>query len=102
MKIEEREYGVLAFVDDEGRVWAQCANSPPNSPEYVIEGPLSGFVNEEGTFTPESEQEFRHWLDDRLLSDELFYVKEKDIALDFTRRIAEAACRILKDRPRSL
>jgi len=88
------------FVDDDGRVWAQCANSPQNSPEYVIEGPLSGFVNEEGTFTTESEQEFRNWLDDGLLSDELFYVKDKEIALDFAKCIAEAACRILKDRPR--
>lgn len=56
MKLEEREYGVLAFVDDNGRVWAQCVKSSPNSPDYGIEGPLSGFVSEEGTFTMESER----------------------------------------------
>jgi hypothetical protein len=32
MKLEEREYGVLAFVDDDGRVWAQCVNSPLTRP----------------------------------------------------------------------
>jgi hypothetical protein len=66
----------------------------------VIEGPLSGFVNEEGTLTQDSEQAFRTWLDDRLISDDLFYVKDKATALDFAGRIAEAAFRILKDRPR--
>jgi hypothetical protein len=40
---------------------------PPNSPEYVIEGPLSGFVSDEGTFTMESEREFKDWLNDHLL-----------------------------------
>ena len=98
MRLEEREYGVLAFVDDNGRVRAQCVNSPPNSPEYVIEGPLSGFVNDEGTFTMESEREFQDWLNDHLLGEELFFVKDKEIALDFAKRIAEAACQILKDR----
>jgi hypothetical protein len=98
MRLEEREYGVLAFVDDNGRVWAQCVNSPPNSPEYVIEGPLSGFVNDEGTFTMESEREFQGWLNDHLLGEELFFVKDKETALDFAKRIAEAACQILKDR----
>ena len=43
------------------------ATSPRRS-DYVIEGPLSGFV------------------------------KDKEIALDFAKRIAEAACQILKDR----
>jgi hypothetical protein len=101
MKLEEREHGVLAFVDEGGRIWAQCAKpSPiPTDTDYVVEGPLSGFVNEDGTFTAESEQEFRTWLDDRLIDDELFYVKDKETALDFARRIATAACRILKDRP---
>jgi hypothetical protein len=98
MKLEEREYGVLAFVDDNGRVWAQCVNTPPNSPEYVIEGPLSGFLSDEGTFTMESERKFQDWLNDHLLDEELFFVKDKETALDFTKRIAEAACRILKDR----
>lgn len=100
MKLEEHAHGVLAFVDDDGRVWAQCAESSqsPADPYFVIEGPLSGFVTEAGTFTAESEQEFRTWLDDRLMSEDLFYVKDKDVALDFARRIAEAACRILKDR----
>jgi hypothetical protein len=41
---------------------------PPNSPEYVIEGPLSGFVSDEGTFTMESEREFKDWLNDHLLA----------------------------------
>jgi hypothetical protein len=102
MKLEEREFGVLAFVDESGRVWAQCAKpSPiPADPDYVVEGPLSGFVNEEGSFTTESEQEFRAWLDDRLISDDLFYVSDKETALSIAQRIAEAACRILKDRPR--
>jgi hypothetical protein len=98
MKLEEREYGVLAFVDDNGRVWAQCVNSPLNSPDYAIEGPLSGFVNDEGTFTMESEREFQEWLNDHLLGEELFFVKDKEIALDFAKRIAEAASQILKDR----
>jgi hypothetical protein len=102
MKLEEQQHGVLAFVDDNGRIWAQCAKPSqiPADPDYVVEGPLSGFVNEEGTFTAESEQEFRAWLDDRLISDDLFYVKDKETALDFAERIAEAASRILKDRTR--
>jgi hypothetical protein len=102
MKLQEQQNGVWAFVDDDGRVWAQCAKPSPHpaDPDYVIEGPLSGFVNEEGTFTEDSEQAFRTWLADRLISDDLFYVKDKATALDFAGRIAEAACRILKDRPR--
>ena len=28
MKLEERENGVLAFVDRNGRKWAQCAKAP--------------------------------------------------------------------------
>lgn len=101
MKLEELQLGVLAFVDDDGRIWAQCAKPSQSlaDPDYVVEGPLSGFVNEEGTFTEESEAEFRTWLADRLISDDLFYVKDKELALDFARRIAEAASRILKDRP---
>ena len=98
MKLEEREYGVLAFVDDTGRIWTQCVKSPPNSPDYAIEGPLSGFVCDEGTFTTESEREFRDWLGDHLLDDELFFVKDRETALDLAKRIAEAARRILKDR----
>jgi hypothetical protein len=98
MKLEEREHGVLAFVDRDGRIWAQCARSSQYASDYVIEGPLSGFVCDEGTFTPESEQEFRAWLSDRLMEDELFFVKDKETALDLARRIAEAAHRILKDR----
>ncbi len=98
MKLEEREHGVLAFVDDNGRIWAQCAKSSPHSPDYVIEGPLSGFVCDEGTFTMESERAFQDWLNDNLLDDELFFVTDKETALDFAMRIAEAACRILKDR----
>jgi hypothetical protein len=98
MKLDEREYGVLAFVDDSGRIWAQCALSSPYSSDYVIEGPLSGFVSEEGAFTTESEQEFREWLSDRLLHDELFHVKDREAAVEITQRIAEAAARILKDR----
>ncbi|HUB62899.1 MAG TPA: hypothetical protein VL996_00340 [Methylocella sp.] len=97
MKLEEREYGVLAFVDDNGRVWAQCAKASPDSPDYVIEGPLSGFLCDEGTFTRESERAFQDWLGDHLLDEELFFVKDKETALDFARRIAEAACQILKD-----
>ncbi len=102
MKLEQREHGVLAFVDEQGRIWAQCARPSQHlsDPDYVVEGPLSGFVYEEGTFTAESEQEFRTWLEDRLLSDDLFHVKDEEAALDFARRIAEAACRLLKDRPR--
>jgi hypothetical protein len=102
MKLEEHAGGVLAFVDDDGRIWAQCAKPSPilADPDYVVEGPLSGFVHEEGTFTVESEQAFRVWLDDRLISEDLFYVKDKETALDFAKRIAEAASRILKDRPR--
>lgn len=98
MKLEEREDGLLAFVDDAGRIWAQCAKFSPNSPDYVIEGPLSGFVYEEGTFTIESEREFQEWLGDRLLDDQHFFVKDKDAALELAERIAEAACRILRDR----
>jgi hypothetical protein len=98
MKLEEREPGVLAFVDDSGRVWAQCAKSSPYADDYVIEGPLSGFICEEGTFTQESERSFRIWLGDRMLEDELFVVKSKDAALELAERIAEAAAKILKDR----
>jgi len=98
MKLEEREHGVLAFVDDDGRVWAQCAKSSQSAPDYVIEGPLSGFVYDEGTFTTESEREFRDWLSDRLLEDELFFVEDKEAALELAKRIAEAAREILKDR----
>jgi hypothetical protein len=98
VKLEERLHGVLAFVDETGRVWAQCAPSSPGVDDYVIEGPLSGFVCEPDCFTPESEQAFRTWLDDHMFDDTLFYVKEREIALDFAERIATAAQRILKDR----
>ncbi|HTO78745.1 MAG TPA: hypothetical protein VMJ31_03110 [Methylocystis sp.] len=98
MKLDERELGVLAFVDDNGRIWAQCAKSSPYASDYVIEGPLSGFVTEEGTFTAESEGKFREWLSDRLLHDDLFHVADREAALEVTKRIAEAAARILKDR----
>ncbi len=98
MKLDEREHGVLAFVDEAGRVWAQCAKSSPYASDYVIEGPLSGFVIEVGTFTAESETEFRDWLDDRLLYEELFHVSDQETAIEITKRIAEAASRILKDR----
>jgi hypothetical protein len=98
LKLEERAHGVLAFVDESGRIWAQCATSSPGLPDYVIEGPLSGFVYDEGTFTAESEKEFREWLGDRLLDDELFVVKDREAALELAERIAEGACRILKDR----
>ena len=98
MKLEERMYGVLAFVDDIGRAWAQCAPSSPYSTDYVVEGPLSGFVFEEGAFTTDSEQEFRDWLRDRLIEDELFVVRDKETALEVASRIAEAAQRILRAR----
>jgi hypothetical protein len=98
MKLEERDYGVLAFVDDNGRIWAQCVTPSPNSPDYGIEGPLSGFVCDEGTFTMESEREFQDWLSDHMLGEEIFFVKDRETALNFTKRIGEAACRILKDR----
>ncbi|MGJ0395321.1 MAG: hypothetical protein ACR65U_03705 [Methylocystis sp.] len=98
MKLDEREHGVLAFVDQDGRVWAQCAKSSPYTSDYVIEGPLSGFVAEEGTFTAESEMEFRDWLDERLLYEDLFHVRDRETAIEITKRIAEAAARILKDR----
>jgi hypothetical protein len=98
MKLDEREHGVLAFVDLDGRVWAQCAKSSPYASDYVVEGLLSGFVAEDGTFTAESEKEFRDWLDDRLLYDELFHVKDREAAIEITKLIAEAAARILKDR----
>ncbi|MGC2774705.1 MAG: hypothetical protein WA418_03605 [Bradyrhizobium sp.] len=102
MRLEEREDGVLAFVDDDGRIWAQCArpSQHPADTDYVIEGPLSGFVYEEGTFTADSEQAFRGWLDDRLISDAIFYVRDRETALTLARRIAVAACAILKDRSR--
>lgn len=102
MRLEERDDGVLAFVDDDGRIWAQCARPSPNpaDTDYVIEGPLSGFVYEDGTFTTDSEQAFRAWLDDRLISDAIFYVRDKETALNLCRRIAVAAREILKDRPR--
>lgn len=102
MRLEEQGIDVWAFVDDEGRIWAQCAkpSQHPADPDYVVEGPLSGFVNDEGTFTPESEQAFRTWLEDRLIDDGLFYVKDKQTALEFAERIAEAASKILKDQPR--
>lgn len=102
MRLEEQGIDVWAFVDDEGRIWAQCAkpSQHPADPDYVVEGPLSGFVNEEGTFTAESEQAFRIWLEDRLIDDGLFYVKDKQTAFEFAERIAEAACKILKDQPR--
>jgi hypothetical protein len=51
----------------------------PKLPDYVIEGPLSGFVKDEGTFTTESEREFQDWLNDHLLGEELFFVKDKEI-----------------------
>jgi hypothetical protein len=98
MKLEERTPGVLAFVDDAGRAWAQFAPSSPYTTDYVVEGPLSGFVFEEGTFTTESEQELRDWLRDRLIEDELFVVRDKETALDVASCIAEAARRILRDR----
>ncbi|WP_315755217.1 MULTISPECIES: hypothetical protein [unclassified Bradyrhizobium] len=100
MKVEQRDDGVLAVVDEEGRVWAQCARSSQHADEtdYVIEGPLSGFVYEDGTFTADSEQAFRAWLADRLISDELFHVKDRETALALCRRIAIAAREILKDK----
>lgn len=98
MKLDEREYGVLTFVDQDGRIWAQCAKSSPYASDYVIEGPLSGFVTEDGTFTAESEKEFRDWLNDRLLYEDLFHVSDREAAIEITKRIAEAAARILKDR----
>ncbi|CAL75550.1 hypothetical protein BRADO1672 [Bradyrhizobium sp. ORS 278] len=100
MRLEQRDDGVLAFVDDAGRVWAQCARPSQLAAEtdYVIEGPLCGFIYEEGTFTPDSEQAFRAWLDDRLISDEIFHVRDRETALSLCRRIAAAAREILKDR----
>lgn len=98
LKLEERAHGVLAFVDDSGRVWAQCAKSSPGLPDYVVEGPLSGFVCDAGTFTIESEREFQEWLGDRLLDDALFIVNDRETALELAERIAEAAHQILKDR----
>ncbi|GLH81701.1 hypothetical protein SSBR45G_66100 [Bradyrhizobium sp. SSBR45G] len=100
MKIEQRDDGVLAFVDGDGRIWAQCArpSQHPADTDYVVEGPLSGFIYEEGTFTPDSEQAFRAWLDDRLISDEIFHVKDRETALSLCQRIAAAAREILKDR----
>ncbi|WP_315766844.1 MULTISPECIES: hypothetical protein [unclassified Bradyrhizobium] len=101
MKLEEREHGVLAFVDEDGRIWAQCAKPSPNpaDTDYVIEGPLSGFIYEDGTFTADSEQAFRAWLDDRLMSDDIFYVRDEETALNLAKRIALSARQILKDRP---
>lgn len=103
VKIDERDDGVLAFVDTDGRIWAQCARPSQYAADtdYVIEGPLSGFIYEEGTFTPDSEQAFRAWLDDRLISDGIFHVKDKETALSLCRRIAVAARDILTDRPAS-
>ncbi|CCD93099.1 conserved hypothetical protein [Bradyrhizobium sp. ORS 375] len=100
MRVEERDNGVLAFVDADGQIWAQCArpSQHPDDPDYVIEGPLSGFIHEEGTFTPDSEQAFRAWLDDRLISDEIFHVRDRETALSLCQRIAAAAREILKDR----
>jgi len=102
MKVEEREHGVTAFVDDAGRVWAQCAPASQSESDYVIEGPLCGFIYDEGTFTEDSERAFRSWLADRLIDDEIFYLKDKDtaaaLAERIAERIAEAAQRILKDR----
>ncbi|MGJ4952820.1 hypothetical protein [Bradyrhizobium sp. HKCCYLS20291] len=100
MRVEQRDDGVLAFVDDDGRIWAQCArpSQHPDDSDYVIEGPLCGFIYDEGTFTPDSEQAFRAWLDDRLISDEIFHVRHRDAALELCRRIAAAAREILKDR----
>lgn len=98
MKLEQGEHGVLAVVDGGGRVWAQCAKSSQYASDYVVEGPLSGFVCEEGTFTPESEQEFREWLADHLIEEGLLFVKDREVAVDFAERIAAAACTILKDR----
>ncbi|MGJ5050653.1 hypothetical protein ACQR09_26595 [Bradyrhizobium oligotrophicum] len=103
VKIDERDDGVLAFVDADGRIWAQCARPSQYAADtdYVIEGPLSGFIYEEGTFTPDSEQAFRAWLDDRLISDGIFHVKDKETALSLCRRIAVAARAILTDRSAS-
>lgn len=100
MQRQECEPGVWAFVDDDGRIWAQFAkpSQSPADPDYVIEGPLSGFVNEEGAFTPESERAFQAWLDDRLISAGLFYVRDKETASAMAERIAVAARAILKDR----
>ncbi|MGJ5179226.1 hypothetical protein ACQR16_14195 [Bradyrhizobium oligotrophicum] len=100
MRLEQRDDGVLAFVDETGCIWAQCArpSQHPDDSDYVIEGPLSGFICEEGTFTPDSEQAFRAWLDDRLISDEIFHVRDRETALSLCQRIAVAAREILKDR----
>ncbi|MGJ4891728.1 hypothetical protein ACQR1Y_26310 [Bradyrhizobium sp. HKCCYLRH3099] len=99
MRLVQRDDGVLACVDDAGRIWAQCARPSQLAADtdYVIEGPLSGFIYEEGTFTPDSEQAFRAWLDDRLISEEIFHVKDRETALALCQRIAAAACEILKD-----
>ncbi|NPU69261.1 hypothetical protein HL667_29940 [Bradyrhizobium sp. 83012] len=103
MRVEERDDGVLAFIDADGRVWAQCARPSQLAADtdYVIEGPLSGFIYEEGTFTPDSEQAFRVWLDDRLISDEIFHVRDRETALSLGQRIAAAARDILKHRSAS-
>ncbi|XUM24598.1 hypothetical protein ACRAVF_16445 [Bradyrhizobium oligotrophicum S58] len=99
MRLEQRDAGVLAFVDEDGRIWAQCARPSPllGDTDYVIEGPLSGFVYDEGTFTADSEQAFRSWLGDRLISDEIFHVRHREDALALCQRIAVAAREILKD-----
>ncbi|MGJ5201969.1 hypothetical protein [Bradyrhizobium sp. HKCCYLR20261] len=99
MRVEERNDGVVAFIDADGRIWAQCARPSQLAADtdYVIEGPLSGFIYEEGTFTSDSEQAFRAWLDDRLISEEIFHVRDRETALALCQRIAAAACEILKD-----
>ncbi|BAM91843.1 conserved hypothetical protein [Bradyrhizobium oligotrophicum S58] len=100
MKLEEHDDGVLAFVDEDGRIWAQCARPSQylDDTDYVVEGPLSGFVYEDGTFTADSELAFRAWLDDRLISDGIFHVKDRETALTVCQRIAVAAREILKER----
>ncbi|WP_257170083.1 hypothetical protein [Bradyrhizobium sp. SRS-191] len=100
MRVEQRDDGVLAFVGPDGRIWAQCARASQLAADtdFVIEGPLSGFLYEEGTFTLDSEQAFRAWLDDRLISDEIFHVRDRETALSLCQRIAAAAREVLKDR----
>jgi hypothetical protein len=96
-KAEAREQGVLAFVDETGRIWAYCAQATQSETEYVIEGPSSGFVYDQGMFRKKAHA-FHGWLADHLLNDGLFYVKDKETAQELAQPIAENAQRILRDR----
>jgi hypothetical protein len=98
MRRDDNQQGVTAIIDETGCVWANCAKASQLETDYVIEGPLSGFVFEDGAFTPESEQAFRVWLADHMYDDGLFYVKDRETALEFAERIAEAGRRILQRR----